>query len=94
MQIEVSVPALLRDCTDRRGRFRLEASTLEEAIRVLFETYPLLRPHVYDDAGRMREHVLIYLNKDNVARMERLDIPLQAGDRLAVLQAVSGGCTP
>ena len=91
MRIEVSVPGLLRDCTGLQGRFHLEAETLEQALRVLFATYPLLRLHVFDDGGRIREHVLIYLNKDNIARLERWDIPLREGDRLAVLQAVSGG---
>lgn len=90
--IEVSVPGLLRDCTGDRGRFTLEAATLGEAIGRLFETHPLLRAHVYDDAGRVREHVLIYLNRDNVARLDSLDVPLRPGDRLAILQAVSGGC--
>ncbi|WP_276353380.1 MoaD/ThiS family protein [Cohnella caldifontis] len=91
MRLEVSVPLLLRDCTGGRSRFSLEADTLEEALRRLIETYPLLKVHVYDERGQVREHVLLYYNDDNVAWLDDLGIPLRPGDKLRVLQAVSGG---
>ena len=91
MKIDVSVPALLADCTGGRTRFPLEATTLEEALRRLLTTHPLLRLHLYDEREQLRRHVLLFFNDQNVARLERLDVPLQYGDRLAVLQNVSGG---
>lgn len=91
MQIEVSVPSLLSDCTNGQVTFSLEAGTVEEALRRLLETYPLLRIHLYDETMRLRQHVLIYYNDDNIAWLETLDVPLRPGDRLLVLQAVSGG---
>lgn len=91
MKIEVSVPGLLRDCTGGRNRFELEAETVSGAIEALFAAYPLLRVHVYDEAGEVRRHVLLFYNDDNIAWMESLDVPLRAGDKLHVFQAVSGG---
>ena len=90
-RIEVSVPGLLRDCTGGAARVTLEAGTLEVAIAALTEAYPLLRLHLYDDAERLRPHVLLYFNDENVAWLARRDVPLTPGDRLAVLQNVSGG---
>jgi molybdopterin synthase sulfur carrier subunit len=91
MPIEVTVPALLRDCTGNRTCFHLEAGTLAEALGTLLERYPLLRLHLYDEAERLRPHVLVYYNQENIAWLDRLDIPLQPGDALTVLQNVSGG---
>ncbi|MBW5446018.1 MoaD/ThiS family protein [Cohnella sp. CFH 77786] len=91
MQLEVSVPLLISDCTRGRTRFPLEAGTLAEALRLLVETYPLLRVHLYNEQGNVREHVLLYYNDDNIAWLDDLDIPIQPGDKLRVLQAVSGG---
>jgi molybdopterin synthase sulfur carrier subunit len=34
---------------------------------------------------------LIFYNEESIAWLERLDVPLRPGDRLHVLQAVSGG---
>ncbi|WP_274365639.1 MoaD/ThiS family protein [Paenibacillus thermotolerans] len=91
MRIEVSVPFLLSDCTKGQTRFWLEADTVAESLERLIETYPMLRVHLYTEQGQVRKHVLIYYNEDNIAWLDRLDIPLQPGDKLRVLQAVSGG---
>lgn len=91
MTIEVSVPSMLKGCTGGQGLFTLEAETLREAVQKLTETYPLLRLHLYDERGEQRPHVLLYYNDENIKWLETLDIPLRKGDRLTVLQAVSGG---
>lgn len=89
--IEVRVPALLRNCTKDQTRFKLEATTLASALVRLVEEYPLLRRHIYDEAGQLRQHVLIFYNDDNIKWLEHLNVPLKLGDRLSVVQAVSGG---
>lgn len=91
MTIDVSVPSMLKDCTGGESTFALEAETLSEAVRRLFEIHPLLRLHVYDETGEQRPHVLLYYNEDNLKWLDTLDISLKPGDRLTVLQAVSGG---
>jgi adenylyltransferase/sulfurtransferase len=91
MEIAVTVPGLLRDCTRGQTSFTITGTTLDEALRRMQETYPLLRIHLYDEAGQLRPHVLIFYNAENIAWLERLDVPLGAGDQIDVLQAVSGG---
>ena len=91
MQIDVTIPSLLADCTGGRRHFALEADTLAGALQRLLEDHPRLRPHLYDEAMRVRRHVLIFFNDDNLALIEDRGVRLQAGDRLQVVQAVSGG---
>jgi molybdopterin converting factor small subunit len=91
MKIEVTIPSLLADSTGGKRRFHLEAATLAGALDRLLEERPLLRPHLYDEAMRIRKHVLIFFNDENVATLSTREIPLKAGDRLQVIQAVSGG---
>src|SRR5205823_2856562 len=91
MQVEVSVPSLLSDCIDHQRCFMLEADTLSGALQQMVTRYPLLRLHLYDEQERLRRHVLIFYNEENIAWLDRLDLPLQPGDRIQVLQAVSGG---
>lgn len=40
---------------------------------------------------QLRRHVLVFYNDDNLATITDRSLPLRAGDRLLVLQAVSGG---
>jgi molybdopterin converting factor small subunit len=91
MQIEVTIPGLLADCAGGRRRFPLEATTLAGALERLLAEHPRLRPHLYDEEMKLRRHVLLFLNDDNLATIADRNVPLKAGDRLLVLQAVSGG---
>ena len=91
MPLEVTIPSMLRDCAMGQTRFTITAETLDEGLRRLVETYPLLRVHLYDEAERLRKHVLIFFNGESVAWLDRLDVPVRVGDRLTILQAVSGG---
>ena len=86
-----SVPALLSDCTHRQTGFMLEADTLSGALQKLVTHYPLLHVHLYDEQEQLRRHVLIFYNQENIAWLPRLDLALQPGDTLTVLQNVSGG---
>lgn len=89
--VEVTIPALLADCAGGRCSFTLEAATLAEALERMRQTYPLLRHHLYDESGNLRQHVVTFYNGDNTRWLDSLDLPLQPGDRIEVLQAVSGG---
>ncbi|MDF2960838.1 MAG: MoaD/ThiS family protein [Paenibacillus sp.] len=91
MDIEVTVPSLLMDCTGGQTRFMVTAGTLQEALDRLFAAYPLLQHHIYNESGVVRKHVLLYYNDQNLEWLDDLNIPLQKDDRLLVLQAVSGG---
>lgn len=91
MLVDITVPGLLRDCTGGRAGFKLDADTIQGVLDALLATYPLLRVHLFTESGGIREHVLLYYNDDNIAWLENLDVKTKPGDRLQVLQAVSGG---
>ena len=40
---------------------------------------------------RIRKHVLIYYNDQSILWLDSLDVSLKTGDRLQIIQAVSGG---
>ena len=89
--IQVTVPTILLDCTGGRNPVTIEAATLSEALQRLMDSYPLLKVHLYDESEHLRPHVLIFFNEESTRWLERLDVPLKPGDRLEILQAVSGG---
>jgi len=91
MQIQVTVPGLLSESVGGERHFYLQSATLAQALRQLSKSYPRLHAHIYDEAGKIRNHVLIYYNDQSVLWLDSLDIPLKSGDRLQIIQAVSGG---
>lgn len=89
--VPVTIPALLQDCVGGRREVTVSADRLDSAIEAVRAQFPLLRPHVWDDAGVLRKHVLIFYNDTPLRWLERLDLPLHPGDRLTIIQAISGG---
>lgn len=89
--VMVYLPSLLRGATGGRGEVTVRGRTVGECIEALLTDQPLLRPHLFTDAGAQREHVSIFLNDDDVRWLESWNHPVRPGDTLTVLQAVSGG---
>jgi sulfur-carrier protein len=91
MKIEVTVPSMLKHCTGDTRHVWLEASRLDELLETLKRQYPLLIPHVWDDHGGVRKHIMIFYNEQSIGWLDSLAIDLKEGDRLQIVQAVSGG---
>ena len=89
--VKVTVPALLADCLGGMRHGSVEAESIAGAIDAMLKKYPLLRRHIYDDTGAQRQHVLLFFNSENLAWIKDRAAPVRDGDRLDVIQAVSGG---
>ena len=88
-KVEVRLPSLLRPMADGHREVEVEASTVASALAGLLALYPALRVHLLDEAGAFRPHVLCFHN--DTPRRGDLDARVSAGDRITILQAVSGG---
>jgi len=91
MNIEVTVPGLLADSVGGKRKFSIDAKTIGQAIETLRREHPLLKVHIYDDADQIRQHVLVYYNDESIKWIDDLKRPVKSGDRIAIIQAVSGG---
>ncbi len=89
--VTLEVPGLLRDCTDGRARLDLEASDLDAARDAIRRDWPVLATHVFAEGGALRPHVLLFHNDELAEWAPGSGAPLGPGDRLTIVQAVSGG---
>ena len=89
--ITLTVPGLLRDSIGGATNATIDATTTADAVAVMLRTFPGLKVHLYDERGQLREHVFLALNGRSLKGVSDLSEPLRDGDRLAVVQAVSGG---
>ncbi len=90
-KITVSVPRMLTSFTDGKRRFNVEAVTVAGALVAAEKAYPMLRIHLFDETGGVREHVQIFVNSTDCRDLPSLREPVKDGDEIIVLQAISGG---
>ena len=89
-KVTLELPGVLHDIVGE-GTLKLNAKTLAEALEEAYRRMPALRFHLCDDDGTFRRHVLCFHNEENTRDLKSLDVPLRDGDRISILQAISGG---
>ena len=69
----------------------VEGSTLKEAIGTLIARCKELNDKLYDEKGKPRRFVNIYVNGKDIRFLSRLDTELNEGDKVSIIPAVGGG---
>lgn len=89
MRIDVTIPGLLATSIGQQ-HIAIDATTVADAMKQLI-AHRKLGPLIFDESGQLRRHVLVFFNDTATRHLDSLDVPLKEGDRLTVVQAVSGG---
>ncbi|MDH4563416.1 MoaD/ThiS family protein [Pseudomonas sp. BN411] len=67
------------------------AATVAEALEAAFVANPRLRSYLLDDQGRLRRHVAIFVDAQQVSDRRRHTDPVGPASDIFVVQALSGG---
>lgn len=67
------------------------AGSLRVVLEAALAAAPELRHYVLDDQNNIRKHVAVFVNKTMVLDRQNLTQPLASGDRVLVIQALTGG---
>ena len=69
----------------------VDGGTLADVVAALDARYPGLRDYLVDERGSLRRHVNLFVNEDVLVDRAALTDPVGPGDRVFVMQALSGG---
>ena len=86
--MKVLLPTPLVEYTANRREVEAEGANLAELLADLDRRYPGIRFRMIDEQDAIRPHMRIFVNGEQVWR---LDTPVQPSDRVQILQALSGG---
>ena len=81
--VVVLLPSLLATEAGGQGRFELDASTPDQALKAL-----PIADLIFDEHGRLRPLVNVYVNRTQI---DRLDGSVGDGDEIRLVAAVAGG---
>ena len=65
--------------------------SLREVLETALKAAPELAHYVFDDQRAVRKHVAVFVNRQMVLDRIHLNQPLMPGDRVLVIQALTGG---
>ena len=91
MALTVRIPGPLRRLTNGSAEVSVEGATVQEALQSLDTSYPGFRDRLYDDQGKLRQFINIYVNDSDIRFGQGLDTPVSERDELSIVPAVAGG---
>jgi molybdopterin converting factor small subunit len=86
--MKVHIPSPLLSYTNQKNDVEANGSSIAEVLDDLNRQYPGIRFRMIDEQGAIRPHMKIFVNGDQVWK---LDATLKSSDEVYILQALSGG---
>lgn len=89
--MKILVPTPLRQYAGKQAAVDVTAATVGEALDVLTSAYPGLRRHLYNEEGKLRAFVNVYLNDDDIRYLQSEQTAVKDGDTLSIIPSIAGG---
>jgi sulfur-carrier protein adenylyltransferase/sulfurtransferase len=91
MAHRILIPTPLRPFAGKQDVVEVEGTTVGDALQRLVGRYGDLRRHLYNEDGRLRSFVNIYVNDEDIRHLDREQTALSAGDTISIVPSVAGG---
>ncbi|MCS6950792.1 MAG: molybdopterin-synthase adenylyltransferase MoeB [bacterium] len=91
MAVTILIPSALQAYAGGQSEVQVQASSVGEALHALTEAYPDLRKHLYNEQGKLRSFVNVYLGDEDTRYLQGLETPVKDGDTLMIVPSIAGG---
>ena len=87
----VRFPPVMKYYLENQNEFPVQASTVDEIVRVVVERYPAAKAHVLDADGKLRRHFNVFVNGEHIRDLNGMDTVLNENDRVILMASSAGG---
>lgn len=91
MSVSVRVPTQLRSLSGGAGEVAVDGSTVGEVLESLDAGYPGFSERLFDEQGRLRRFVNVFVGDEDVRFLDGLDTSVPDGETVSIVPAVAGG---
>src|SRR5467141_441672 len=91
MATKILIPTPLRPYTDKRDAVEAEGTTVGELLADLTKRHSGLKAHLYNEQGKLRSFVNVYLNDEDIRYLQKEQTPVTASDTVSIIPSVAGG---
>ena len=93
MGVVIEIPSALKQFVNDQDEVEVSGSSVEEAFGDLVSEYTELKENLFDENGKIRSFINVYLNDDDIRYADGLKSKLQDGDSIQIVPSVAGGCS-
>jgi sulfur-carrier protein adenylyltransferase/sulfurtransferase len=88
---KILIPTPLRPYTDKQDAVDATGGTIGELLADLTTKHAGLKAHLYNEQGRLRSFVNIYVNDEDIRYLQKEQTPVTATDTVSIIPSVAGG---
>ena len=88
---KILIPTPLRQYVDKKDSVDVTGATVGEALNALTAAHPELKKNLYNDEGKLRSFLNIYLNDEDIRYMKKESTPLADTDTISIVPSIAGG---
>src|SRR5450755_4542157 len=88
---KILIPTPLRQYTGKQDTVELAGATVGEVLHSLTSQFGDLRRHLYNDEGKLRSFVNVYVNDDDIRYLDKEATQLKDGDTVSIVPSIAGG---
>jgi molybdopterin converting factor small subunit len=88
---KVIIPTPLRQFTAKQDSVYVPGATVGEVLSALTTEYPDLRKQIFNDEGKLRSFVNVYLNDEDIRYIGKDAAPASDADTLSLVPSIAGG---
>ncbi|MBN9658180.1 MAG: MoaD/ThiS family protein [Acidobacteria bacterium] len=87
----ILIPTPLRQYAGGQSSVDATGSSVSEVLASLTSQHPALKNHLYNDEGRLRSFVNIYVNDEDIRYLDKEKTAVAAADTLSIVPSIAGG---
>lgn len=88
---KILIPTPLRQYAGGADSVEISAATAGELLSKLTDAHPDLRKQIFNDEGKLRSFVNVYVNDDDIRYLDRNDTAVKDGDTVSIVPSIAGG---
>ncbi len=88
---KVLIPTPLRQFAGQNNSVEVPGATAGEVLGALTTQFPDLRKNLFNDEGKLRSFVNIYVNDEDIRYMKKEATPVAATDTVSIVPSIAGG---
>lgn len=88
---QIQIPSPLRQYTGKQSTVSIPANTVGDALTGLVAQHPDLKRHLYNEEGKLRAFVNVYVNDEDMRYLQKEATSLNDGDTISIVPSIAGG---
>ena len=90
-EMKIYISATLRGFFERHERVELEGNNIRSLLEALTNEYPDSKEALYDEAGKLREFIRIYVDDEDFTSEDKWDSAINNDSEVLLIPSIAGG---